>query len=66
MLLLWLSEVCLLSDLLELAFTLNIDLPMLTKRPFVGTHWRLVLCLVLNFCHEAKHLRSESGAITIE
>ena len=65
MLLFWLSEICLLTDLLELTFTLIIELLVLSKRTFGSIPNRLVLNLVLCLSHEAEDLGSESRTVTI-
>ena len=65
MLLFWLSEICLLPDLLELSFTLIIELLVLSKRTFGSIPNRLVLNLVFCLSHEAEDLGSESRTVTI-
>ena len=66
MLLFWLSEICLLPDLLELTFTLIIELLVLSKRTFGSIPNRLVLNLVFCLSHETEDLGSESRTIAIE
>ena len=65
MLLFWLSEICLLPDLLELTFTLIIELLVLSKRTFGSIPNRLVLNLVFCLSHETEDLGSESRTVTI-
>ena len=66
MLLFLLSEICLLTDLLELSFTLIIELLVLSKRTFGSIPNRLVLDLVFCLSHETEDLGGEPRTIAIE